>query len=55
MINKTVLVTGGAGYIGSHLVEKLLNRDYRVRVIDNLMFGDEGLRRFWNTIIHLKL
>lgn len=34
-----VLVTGGAGFIGSHLSERLLQRGYRVRVIDNLSFG----------------
>jgi len=34
-----VLVTGGAGFIGSHLVRELLNRSYRVRVLDNLMTG----------------
>jgi len=33
---KTVLVTGGAGYIGSHLVDALVARDYRVTVLDNL-------------------
>src|SRR5438046_854735 len=34
-----VLVTGGAGFIGSHLVEALLGADYRVRVVDNLATG----------------
>lgn len=33
------LVTGGAGFIGSHLVEALRNRDHSVRVLDNLSTG----------------
>src|SRR2546421_8859942 len=33
------LVTGGAGFIGSHLVEELVRRGERVRVIDNLVTG----------------
>ncbi|MDO8519235.1 MAG: NAD-dependent epimerase/dehydratase family protein, partial [Deltaproteobacteria bacterium] len=33
------LVTGGAGFIGSHLVEHLLSKDAIVRVLDNLETG----------------
>ena len=37
--DRRVLVTGGAGFIGSHLVERLVNLRARVRVIDNLERG----------------
>lgn len=33
------IVTGGAGFIGSHMVDLLLDRDFEVRVIDNLVTG----------------
>ena len=36
------VVTGGAGFIGSHMVDLLLDRGYRVRVIDNLVGGREA-------------
>jgi nucleoside-diphosphate-sugar epimerase len=39
-----VLVIGGAGYIGSLLVESLLGKGYRVRVLDSLLYGEESLR-----------
>lgn len=39
-----VLVVGGAGYIGSVLVERLLEKGYRVRVLDSLLYGDQALR-----------
>ncbi len=38
-MTKTVLVMGGAGYIGSHTVKHLLDNGYRVIVADNLVYG----------------
>lgn len=38
MLNR-VLVTGGCGFIGSHLVDDLLNKGFRVAVVDNLSSG----------------
>jgi nucleoside-diphosphate-sugar epimerase len=39
----TVLLVGGAGYVGSVLATELLERGYAVRVLDRLYFGDHGL------------
>jgi dTDP-glucose 4,6-dehydratase len=39
---KRVVITGAAGFIGSHLAETLLDRDYSVIGIDNLLTGDIG-------------
>ncbi len=43
-----VMVTGGAGYIGSHCVRMLLARGYNVRVLDSLLFGDDALQPMMN-------
>ena len=39
-LKSRVVITGAAGFIGSHLVETLLDRDYTVVGIDNLLTGD---------------
>ena len=36
-----VLITGGAGFIGSHIVDFLLKKDYEVVIVDNLSTGKE--------------
>ncbi len=43
---KRVLITGGAGYIGSVLTEVLLNKGYQVTVIDNLLYSQTSLVTF---------
>lgn len=40
MTDRTVLVTGGAGFIGLHVVPMLTGRGYRVRIFDNMFRGD---------------
>ena len=39
---KTILVTGGAGFIGSHLTDRLLSEGKKVVVLDNLSLGRKG-------------
>jgi len=38
-----ILITGGAGYIGSLLAGELLRQDYKVTVVDDLLFGGESI------------
>jgi len=40
---RTILVTGGAGYVGSVLCRQLLNAGYKVKVIDKLLFGNRSI------------
>lgn len=40
--SRVAVVTGGAGFIGSHACDQLIDRGYRVRVIDNLVGGSEA-------------
>ncbi len=39
-----ILVIGGAGYLGSVLARKLISKGYNVRVLDNLTYGDYGIK-----------
>ena len=60
MPSPVAVVTGGAGFIGSHMVDVLIDAGYRVRVIDNLsgghasnlehLDGHSGLECFWRDI-----
>lgn len=45
-----ILVTGGAGYIGSHVVEILLHNNKQVRALDKGMFGLGALYPFYENI-----
>lgn len=49
-MNKHCLVTGGAGFIGSHLIDTLLERGYTVTAIDNLSTGT--LSNLTNALLH---
>ncbi len=42
------IITGGAGFIGSHLCDKLIQKGYEVICVDNLLTGSE------DNIAHLK-
>jgi len=44
---RSVLVVGGAGYVGSVLVRRLLAQGWRVRVLDRLLYGEESLSELY--------
>lgn len=46
MMRTHVLITGGAGYLGSILTEHLLTAEYRVTVVDKLLYGQSSLFHF---------
>lgn len=42
-----ILITGGAGYVGTGLIPQLLAKNYKVTVFDNLMFGGDAILPFF--------
>ena len=48
---KKIIITGGAGFIGSHLLEELLKNNYELIVIDNLSTGFiDNIKKFLDKI-----
>ncbi len=50
-MRKTILVAGGAGYIGSHMCKYLFNNGYTPMVLDNLVFGHREAVK-WGPLFH---
>lgn len=50
-MQKTVLLTGGAGYIGSHIAWLLANHNYKIIIVDNLHYNQTYYAP-WATVIH---
>ena len=50
---KNILVTGGAGYIGSHVCKTLYKNNYDVTVIDNLSTGKKNISIGVNFIVKI--
>ena len=46
-MDRHILITGGAGYIGSLLTAELLRKNFSVTVADSLLFGGESLVAFF--------
>lgn len=47
--NKTLLITGGAGFIGSNLIERFISQNNRIICLDNLATGkEENIKPFFN-------
>ena len=46
-MNKKILITGGAGYIGSMLTSRLINLGYKVTVVDKLKYNNLSLAHLY--------
>ena len=41
----SILITGGSGYVGSVLTNNLVKQNYDVRVVDSLVYGNDGISK----------
>jgi len=48
-MKEKVLIIGGAGYLGAVLVDRLAEEGYRLRILDNLIYGDKALQRHFES------
>lgn len=44
---ETILIIGGAGYLGSMVCRELLQKGYKVKVLDNILYSDVGIKEFY--------
>jgi nucleoside-diphosphate-sugar epimerase len=47
---ETVLLIGGAGYIGSVMARKMLQKGYKVRVLDSLLYGEQSIAELYTNL-----
>ena len=48
-----IIVTGGAGFIGSHTVVELINNGYEPIIIDDFRNSEKFILKFWQTYISI--
>jgi UDP-glucose 4-epimerase len=48
---KKILITGGAGYVGAKLVQKLVEKDFQVTVLDLMIYGEDVLPKHINLTV----
>ncbi len=55
LLSKLILVTGGAGFVGSHLVDKLMRQGHEVTVVDNYFTGRKSNIDHWCVCVCVKV
>ena len=50
---QTILITGGAGFIGHHVVKELISQNYKIIIIDNFSNSNENLQSSYGEMVLL--